>query len=195
MPRVVIASYPQEPGIPTVYPDVDAFLPQALDRLAVLGRKRVAVLIPASTQAETKVRSICALAKSRGLQIEPQWIQAANPHEPSWARQTVQLLFQRTCSVLPDALLITDDNLVPEATAGLLEAGMRVRACGASRQTGDVLVMAHTNFPHSTPAAVPVMRIGFDITPLLTLCVERIDQQRRGETPSAHTTLPLRFEE
>ena len=47
----------------------------------------------------------------------------------------------------PDALVITDDNLVPAATAGVLAAGRRVPA--------DLEVVAHANFPHVTPSAVP----------------------------------------
>jgi len=194
VPRVVIANSPNEPGIPTVYPDVTAFLPQAFDRLAELGRTRVAVLIPAWGAAEIEIRRIQALAKPRGMRIEPHWVQAVGNSEPSWARQTVRLLFQGAGTSWPDALVITNDNLVPDATAGLLSAGVRVASCGERSRTRDVLVLAHANFPYPTPAAAPVMRLGSDISPLLALCVDRLDQQRRGETPPAHTALPLRFE-
>jgi DNA-binding LacI/PurR family transcriptional regulator len=187
IPRVVIAAHRQEPEIPTVYPDIDTFMPRALDHLAAAGRKRVAVLKLATDEAESEVRRLRALAKPRGLLIEPHWVHAVSGGACSWARQTVRLLFHGSAAARPDALVIADDNLVPEATAGLRAAGVRT--------PGDALVIAHANFPYPTPAVMPVTRLGFDIRPLLGLCMERLEQQRRGEKPPAATMLPARFED
>jgi DNA-binding LacI/PurR family transcriptional regulator len=187
IPRVVIASHPMERGIPTVSPDTDAFMGRALDRLAAAGRQRVAVLMLAKQEAGTEVRRLRALANRRGLRIEPHWVQAVSGGDYSWARQVTGLLFQGPREGRPDALVITDDNLVPEATAGLRAAGVRTPS--------DAMVIAHANFPYSTPAAVPVTRLGFDMAPLLGLCMERLEQQRRGEKPPAETKLPALWEE
>ena len=183
VPRVVIAS--AWPGvIPTVYPDLDGFYTKAFDTLAAAGRRRVAVLtLTGAGPGVWALETLPQLAAARGLRIERRWVQAAPLGAPQWARQAAELLCQGTATHRPDALLITDDNLVPEATAGLRAAGVR----GGS----DLLVIAHTNFPYPTPAAVPVTRLGYDISRLLAQCVERIDQQRRGEGVPQHTSLPV----
>jgi hypothetical protein len=58
----------------------------------------------------------------------------------------------------------------------------------------DLAVVAHTNFPHPTPSAVPVARLGYDVAKLVMTCMERIDQQRRGEKPPALTLVPALWE-
>jgi DNA-binding LacI/PurR family transcriptional regulator len=83
----------------------------------------------------------------------------------------------------PDGLVITDDNLVPELTAGLAESGV-----------ADLAVVAHTNFPYPTPSAVPVTRLGYDVAKLVTMSMEYVEQQRRGETPPARTLVPAVWE-
>ena len=55
-------------------------------------------------------------------------------------------------------------------------------------------MIAHANFPHPTHSFFPARRIGFDIHALVKTCVERIDQQRRGETPPAMTLIAPQFE-
>jgi len=188
VPRVIITGPAAEFSVPEVYPDLDGFSVRALDAFAAAGRRRVAVIMLAQAgDTSAGFDKLVDLAAARGLQIQRPWVQATPLVAPYWARHTAQLLFQAGPTARPDALLITDDNLVPAATAGLRAAGVRVPA--------DVLVIAHANFPYPTPAAVPVMRLGSDISHLLELCVERIDQQRRGEVPPATTLLPVVFEE
>ena len=184
LPRVLIESRADEGGFPTVYPDLKAFLPKAFDHLAARGCKRVAIArIPGEDPTVDLVR-IPALAAARGLTVEADWIQAAHPSAGPWLRQLGRLLVRGAPGERPDALVITDDNLVPELTAGLAGSGVR-----------DLVVVAQTNFPHPTPSAVPVTRLGYDIRKLVAVCMERIDQQRRGETAPAYTTLPPQFEE
>ncbi len=65
------------------------------------------------------------------------------PSAGCYNRQLGRLLVQGAPGERPDGLVITDDNLVPDLTAGLAESGVK-----------DVVV-AHTNFPHPTPSAVP----------------------------------------
>lgn len=188
VPRVAISWKDPRVPVPCVSTDVETFYEKAFAELAAAGRRRVAVIARADEWNTLFVlERLPDLAAARGLTIERRWMQAAPTDVPQWARQAAELLLQSGTPHRPDALLITDDNLVPEATAGVRAAGVRV--------PDDVLVIAHTNFPHPTPAAVPVTRIGFDISQLLALCVERIDQQRRGETPAAATLLPAVFAE
>jgi len=188
VPRVMISEPTMRFPVPSVYPDLDGFSARALDAFAAAGRRRVAVITLAQAgDTDARFDKLVDLAAARGLQIQRPWLQAARLDSPYWARHAAELLFQADPTRRPDALLITDDNLVPAATAGVHAAG--------ARAPEDVLVIAHTNFPYPTPAAVPVTRLGFDISHLLELCVERIDQQRRGEMPAASVLLPVVAEE
>ena len=195
LPRVTIAMQDEEGGIPKVYPDLSVFLPKAFDYLAAHGRKRVAVVKASLFDIGDELVRIPALAAKRGLVVHPDWIQAMSLDARSWVRQLGRLLVRGAPGERPDSLVITDDNLVPELTAGLSDSGVPVRACGEPGRLGDLVVVAHTNFPHPTPSAVPVTRLGYDIRELVAVCMERIDQQRRGEISPAHTTIPAVFEE
>ena len=112
-----------------------------------------------------------------------------------WPRNLGRLLVRGAPDERPDALVIADDNLVPELTTGLAESGVPVRRGSEPQQTGDLVVVAHTNFHYPTPSAVPVTRLGYDIRELVMVCMERIDQQRRGEIPPAHTYIKAVFED
>jgi DNA-binding LacI/PurR family transcriptional regulator len=137
-----------------------------------------------SAALEAELAGIAGLAAACGFTVEPQWIQRATPSAGCYNRQLGRLLVQGAPGERPDGLVITDDNLVPDLTAGLAESGVK-----------DVVVVAHTNFPHPTPSAVPVSRLGYDIRKLVALCMERIDQQRNGQTAAAVTVLPAMWEE
>ena len=182
--RVTIIAPKAPLPVPFVGPDVASFCGKALDELAAAGRRRVAVITLAHQVEESGpwLAKLFEMAAARGLQMQRAWVQAAPLLAPQWAQHAAEVLFQAGTTVRPDALLITDDNLVPAATAGVRAAGVRVPE--------DVRVIVHTNFPYPMAAAVPVTRVGFDISHLLELCIERIDQQCRGEQPPMHTVLP-----
>jgi hypothetical protein len=185
LPRVVIQAGRNLDGFPAVYPDLPAFLPKAFEHLAARGCKRVAVVQMSSTGAlDDALAHVVPLAGSVGLRMEPEWLQACSPSAGPWLRQLGRLLMRGKFGERPDALVITDDNLAPELTAGLAACGVR-----------ELAVVAHTNFPYPTPSAVPVTRLGYDVAKLVETCMDRIDQQRRGETPPALTLLPALWED
>jgi len=59
----------------------------------------------------------------------------------------------------------------------------------------DLLVIAHTNFPYPTPAAVPVKRIGSDIRRILTDSIEYILKKRQGLPTEETIPIPAVFED
>ena len=75
----------------------------------------------------------------------------------------------------PDCLLIVDDNLVPSATSGILDAGWQ--------PPREVEVAAHANFPLTTHAAVPCLRYGLDAHELLRVAAEEIRRLNAGGAP------------
>ena len=197
LPRVSIALPSPDIPIPCVYADLANFLPRAFRALAGQGRHRLAILFLSDNYgSRPPFETWRRLARAHGLELKPQWVHGIQNSSAWSAEPLTHLLFDaRRAADRPDALVIGDDNLVPAATAGLVAAGVRVPACGERRRTEDVCVIAHTNFPHPTPSVVPVTRLGYDVRKLLATCVERLEQQRRGETPPMGTLLPAVFEE
>lgn len=187
IPRVVIRSPLRGAAFPEVYPDVSAFLPRAMEYLAGRGRTKVALVVMAGADGTECVVKHEELAASYGLQLMPQWIQGIHPDTAPWAKQVMLAVFRVQEAQRPDALIVADDNLVEAATEGLAASGVRVPQ--------DVEVVAHTNFPWPTKSCVPVTRLGFDIRRLVAVCIERINQQRRGEAFPMMTWLPPLFEE
>ena len=198
----VVAKTPilDEPGIPRValmnpdtdYPSVaavvfgDTLIERALDYLVAQGRKRLAVLTVPMKAAEHTQR-IRRQAAARGLETRPYWIQSVGTGTPHSTQAIVHLMMRDGQVDRPDALLVTDDNLVEYATAGLVDAGVRVPT--------DMDVVVHCNFPWPTPSLVPVRRIGYDAAQMLRACLDIADVQRHGAPVPSPRTIPPLFED
>ena len=185
IPRVALLFNGELPGVAGVALDFAGLFRRALDRLAARGRRRVAflgvgiprVLLPVNLEAELA---------ARGLTMHPYWKLFLSPDAPSSTSSVIQLLWQAPPDARPDALFISDDNLLQDATDGLLTAGIRV---------GDELdVVAHCNFPWLGSTVLPIQRIGFDTRQLLQTGLALLDRQRRGEPVPPVTMLEALFE-
>jgi len=75
---------------------------------------------------------------------------------------------------------------VPFATAGIAELGVRV--------PGDLMVVAHTNFPYPTYSAVPAVRLGVDIRQLMNTVIDLLERKQRGEDVPDEIFLPSKTE-
>lgn len=181
--RVAIASAGASLEMPTVEPDRRSFFVRTLDHFLACGRRRIAFINPPGIVEA----SLFALLAERGLVARPHWCQTVHQSTPAAARNCVHLLMHAGQAERPDALLISDDNLVEHATAGLIAAGVRVPE--------DVEVVAHCNFPWPTPSVMPVKRLGYDARQVLGACIESIDRQRRGESVPPATKIAAWFED
>lgn len=180
--RACIAAAPQN-AIPTLWVDMDKFFERAFDRVREAGRTRVAFLNPAPFSDQC--HQLLQQAAQHGLQTRPFWCHSVNLSSPATARELVHLLMHDGGQERPDALIISDDNLLEPATQGLRDAGVRA---------GQIEIVAHCNFPYPTPALLPVARLGFDTRFLLRACVSLIDAQRNHETVPPFTLVPPLFE-
>jgi DNA-binding LacI/PurR family transcriptional regulator len=90
-------------------------------------------------------------------------------------------LFALPESERPDALVISDDNLVPEASAGLLSLGLRTPA--------ELTVIAHANLPHPPTCHVPCEFLAFDSKDVIQTCIDRIQTMRSGGRPRKVTLI------
>jgi len=162
------------------------FMERACAYLQAHGRRRVALVSSVNAGYGMWSAAHAALA-AHGLETHP-WLRIdATILYSSALRPVMQMLCRLPANDRPDAIIITDDNLVPDATAGLAEAGIRVPE--------DLTIVAHANFPLPTPSAVPVARLGFDVQRVLTTCLDALDQRIQGAKVPEPVIVPAEFEE
>lgn len=186
MPRVTLKSRQRFPHVPIVTNDTPLFIAKALDLFTAHGRKRVALLsTPKGPEALASTEELFQQAmRGRPLTTQPYWSMPIHAEAGEGARRFVQLLMAGNEQTRPDALLVTDDNLIEETVGGLVAAGVRVPE--------DLEVVAHCNFPWLGSRALPLTLLGFDTRQALSACLAVIDRQRAGETvPAASTMEPL----
>ena len=168
LPAVTVGYSPPVSWMPVVTPHIETFVDRSLDFLAARGCKKIAVLrtVSAGTDFEGPIRR-------RGLETHPWWIQDISLWQPCTARGVAHLLMHPNQTELPDGLIIADDNLLQPASEGLAATGMPGRA--------PLEIVAHCNFPWPTESAVPVQRIGFDVSRLVASCIQLVEAQRQGQ--------------
>lgn len=182
IPRVAFASNPKY-GFPVVDTDYQGFARRALEYLYARGCRRPAIVTPPAAYVMS-AETYGGLLAEFGMTSPDYWIQAGNLAEPRWSANLTRLLFH--AADRPDSLLIANDNLVLDITRALHELGLI-----APR---DLHIVTHCNYPAPTPAAMPVVRLGFDVRSGLREAVRLIDEQRAGRMPRPISTLPPLFE-
>jgi DNA-binding LacI/PurR family transcriptional regulator len=185
VPRVAIQSASSDKKYPIVGLDRQSFFVRALDYLKQRGRKHVACIGP--PQALEMQDEMLSLPAKHGLKTQPYWWQGVGTSRPETARNCAHLLMNSNQTQRPDALIISDDNLVEYAISGLLAAGVRVPQ--------DVELVVHCNFPCPASSIVPCRRLGFDTRQVLNACIEVINIQRRGERAPVLTLIAPMFED
>ena len=189
IPRVAIHTKTDFPGVVALTPGNESLERRVIEMLVAKGRRRVGIIMACVELSGTGIARAPLISKlqEHGIETRPEWTHAVALEHPQGARNIAQLLMSAEYSRRPDALLILNDNLVPEATAGVAAAGVRVPE--------DADVIAHCNFPWPTPSAVPARRIGCDTTALLETCIGLIDDQRAGRDVPAMVSVPIQWEE
>lgn len=148
-------------------------MPGLLQRFAAQGRRRIAFL---TTPTHGPCPWLAEIAAA-GLQTRPEWWVDLPPLAAESARAVARLLCSGGREQRPDALIITDDNLVPHAGAGILDAGLQVPR--------DLAVAAHANAPFPTFAPFPCLRYGPDVNELLAAGLAEIRRLAAGGSPRA----------
>jgi DNA-binding LacI/PurR family transcriptional regulator len=179
LPRVAINCGPAQH---VVTPHTASLAQLAVPHLVARGRRRFAVLAYQS-DATHVAAEFAPLLNAHGLAFERRWFQATGTGS---AAHCLELMFHPSQGDRPDGLFILDDNLVPEATAGLAALKLKIPA--------ELEVLAHTNFPWPTASAVPVTRLGFDVRRILETAIQIIDRRRRGEPVAPVTAVPATWD-
>ncbi len=185
IPRVGLHSI-RMAGLPIVSIPTGVFIDKAMAYLRSRRRRRVAVVI--TPQQESSYGQLLEKsAAAHGLELRRQWLLALSASYPRWADRAAQLLVSaRHRADRPDALFITDDHLADAVARGVMAAGLSI--------PGDIDVVAHANFPQPTPTVTPLVRLGPNVSRVLSACVDVIDAQRQSRTPPSMTQQPLWFE-
>jgi hypothetical protein len=154
--------------------DFDALIERACARLLAKGR-RIAVISPHAPNLDRTQACLLrrGLAKDHLLALHV---------APVGCERIIELLFDRADR--PDALFVTDDNLVEPLLAGLKRAKVRPGR--------DVYVLAHCNWPHPIGVKEGIEHIGFDVREVLCTAKECIDAVHAGQK-AAGRTVPPRF--
>jgi hypothetical protein len=146
-------------------------------------RKRVAIVC--NLNQEEAWQEQIAFLRVHHLTTRSEWlIGLPTDHRGARAaRRVTRLLMSGRAEQRPDALLISDDNLVPHATAGIQDAGLHAPQ--------DVVVLAHANFPNPTHSAVSCLRYGPDITKLLHKALDEMERVRQAGASSSGMRFPM----
>jgi DNA-binding LacI/PurR family transcriptional regulator len=183
IPRVAVGSAQMYANVPVVWGNGAQWVAKALDHLAALGRRRVAVIDHGmGPQFDTWLQAGLA---ERGMISHRRWRQYVSLRTRAGASNAVEIMMHDP--ERPDALLVLDDNFVEQALAGLAAAGVNVPV--------DVAVVGHANFPVAPAKVLPVRLLGYDVNLLLRTCVDLIDRQRAGEQVPGMTAVPMLWEE
>jgi len=164
------------------------WLPTALDWLAERKRQRVAFLFFNLEKVAGHEASILDRALAERGMVSPAYLrQAPRWHDLAAVNHCVQLLMRAAPGERPDALIITDDNLIEGAVEGLITAGARV--------SEEIDVVALANFPLHSEPVLPIRLLAYDQREVLRQAVELIDRQRRREKVPPVTKIPILWQE
>ncbi len=170
------------PGLTKVMLDQRLWFDAALDAVAARGLRSVAVLLVADDDFTNVVTYIEAGCHRRGLRCLPWWLMAVDQRWPEWAFRDALAFCHPNQTETPEALLIADDNLVPDATRGVAVSGLL--------SIRPLTIIGHGNLPSLTPSAVPILRLCWDCDALLQRCIILMEEHRDNGTPSPAEALP-----
>jgi len=186
-PRLFLMSASKRPDDLMLWADPIDALPLCLQTLASRGRRRVAFIVQGrvlSSAMQSMNTTLDELLDEHDLTTEPYWIQRTHTGFADAARDIAHLLCAVNPKKRPDALIITDDNLVEPAVRGLHDAGMRI--------PNDISVFAHANFPAPPEPDAEVTFVGFDLHKMLGTCLDRLEsamgRKARSRRPKRATS-------
>lgn len=184
VPRVVIAGESKH-SIPSLDVDTVAFYRMAVAKLASLGRRRIAALIPEGPPQALVYQQ--ALAE-QGLESRPYWCcHVAGNMGPQAVASTTRLLLELDDSKRPDGLIVVDDNLVSPVLQAALASPLRVPE--------QLHIVAHCNYPLPHDNSLPMIQLGFDCQMFIDEALHWLVMQREGKQPPLRKLVQPRFQE
>lgn len=171
-------------GRPSILVDGEGFYAKAIEKLAKLGRKRIAVICPHAVHANLFER-LKPFADQHGVALKDIWIQAGDQKQPESIESLIQLLLQGESEQRPDGIIITDDNFLEPACRGVIKTKLHCQ--------DDLDIVAHANFPLEKDDLLPVYRLGFDIYDLITKSIQILSDLRQKKEFISSIMIPATF--
>lgn len=156
VPKLMYNDYPAKEGFTFLSLDQRSCAEQGVSCLKEQDCRRLAIL---SKDLQPLAGEVEKCAARGGLECREEWIHSVPSLLPHYAEHLILLLMSLPADRRPDALYITDDNLLNNILAGLVKAGIRVPE--------ELKIVCHTNFPDNAPAILPIRKIGFDVREIL----------------------------
>lgn len=150
-------------AVPVPFPlailyDWNAFCTMAIQEFLAQGRRNIAILSACVALSDDIAIQI---ARDAGAYCPDEWTFATSPDiSLDTIRNLIHLLLSKDRSKRPDALLVSDDNLVPGVLKGLDAAGIRTPE--------DVLVIVHCNDAAKAVTRPGVQSLCFPVHTALT---------------------------
>jgi DNA-binding transcriptional regulator YhcF (GntR family) len=168
---------------PQVQPDYGSFVQRSVQRLAELGRRRIAVI----DQPRKDDRFVQPIQQS-GMEIRHCWRLSYPPVPDCGALVPItELLFDGARSSRPDGLILADESHVEQVLLGLSMAGMRVGE--------DVDIVAQCSYPLAKAQPLPIHWLGFDARKMLHTAVEFLESPPDADGGPVCIYLPAEFED
>lgn len=183
VPTVLIMSKSDQTSMPKVDIDRKSFAAKSLDWIQSRGRKKVAVL---SNYKDSVHQVLIHEVQDRGMEFRPHWFLTANAELPSTAEPITRLLLCGSQPELPDALIVSNDNMVDAVLAGVIAMNKRVPE--------DLDILTHCNWPTPKGHVIPTCRLGYDVRQILDRCVDVINDMRAGRNVNDEVLVPALFE-
>lgn len=183
LPQVVIMDKSDQAQVSRVDIDRASFVSKTIDWLRARGHKKVALLSSYSTSIHELLRRGI---QDAGFELRPEWILSAAADYPATAEPIVRLLLCGAQPELPDALVVSNDNLVDAALAAVVAMGKRVPE--------ELEILTHCNWPTRKGHIVPTSRLGYDVRQILQECIKIIDACRAGTKTAKSVQIPALFE-
>jgi DNA-binding LacI/PurR family transcriptional regulator len=148
--------------------------------LAEKGRRRIGLIAwappPAGTQDAEQIDPFRQALAAQGLAFHPEWCRVDLSYA---ARGAGWEEFREIWSALPekpDALIITDENYLPEVVMAILQLGLRIPQ--------DLLLVSHRARFIDYPLPIPVAWAEMDVAAFADCLAREALAVLKGETPS-----------
>ncbi len=175
---VVVIGFMSE-GFVRLHLDLFASVRWALRRLIAAGHRRIAVF-GAARRSGLLYQRMRGWLRTAGADDDPCLLHELLPPANHVAPGLVDLLWSLPLPRRPDAVLITDDHLVPALTRALARVGVDPK-----------VVLAHANRPGRSRAHVACQRYGFDADDILRHALELLGHH--GHQPVTIRTMQPRI--
>ncbi len=180
------------PGVPVVngstvvHFDQAAYAYKASAYLVSRGKRRIAVL---SQDRSPLLDKFLSGREKFQMESPEQWFIPVGMSSREGASNICRILLDLQQGKRPNGLIITDDNLVDHALAGVFRSRVAVPE--------DLEIVAHCNWPNPVTSVIPIKRIGFDVREAVNAMIDALlkARGRTGLQKTAPISLSPKFEE